>query len=64
MEDLRSKRALITGAARGIGAGIAMTLADRGADVVITYERGGGSSHGAGRCYPEKRSASARHPGR
>lgn len=39
MEGLKSKRALITGAARGIGAGIAMTLADRGADVVITYER-------------------------
>jgi NAD(P)-dependent dehydrogenase (short-subunit alcohol dehydrogenase family) len=39
MEDLKGKRALITGAARGIGAGIAMTLAERGADVVITYER-------------------------
>ncbi|MFM0694712.1 3-oxoacyl-ACP reductase FabG [Paraburkholderia graminis] len=39
MEDLKGKRALITGAARGIGAGIAMTFADRGADVVITYER-------------------------
>lgn len=39
MEGLKGKRALITGAARGIGAGIAMTLADRGADVVITYER-------------------------
>jgi NAD(P)-dependent dehydrogenase (short-subunit alcohol dehydrogenase family) len=39
MEDLKGKRALVTGAARGIGAGIARALADRGADVAITYER-------------------------
>ncbi|PCD01192.1 SDR family NAD(P)-dependent oxidoreductase [Halopseudomonas pelagia] len=35
--DLTGKRALVTGASRGIGAGIALALADRGADVVITY---------------------------
>lgn len=35
--DLTGKRALVTGASRGIGAGIATALADRGADVVITY---------------------------
>jgi 3-oxoacyl-[acyl-carrier protein] reductase len=35
--DLIGKRALVTGASRGIGAGIALALADRGADVVITY---------------------------
>lgn len=37
--DLSGKRALVTGASRGIGAGIALALAERGADVVITYER-------------------------
>lgn len=37
--DLVGKRALVTGASRGIGAGIALELANRGADVVITYLR-------------------------
>lgn len=36
-DDLRGKRALVTGASRGIGAAIALALADRGADVAITY---------------------------
>jgi 3-oxoacyl-[acyl-carrier protein] reductase len=35
--DLAGKRALVTGASRGIGAAIALALADRGADVAITY---------------------------
>ncbi|WP_404334545.1 3-oxoacyl-ACP reductase family protein [Sphingomonas sp. MMS12-HWE2-04] len=39
MSDLVGKRALVTGASRGIGAGIALELAARGADVAITYER-------------------------
>ena len=39
MTELAGKRALVTGASRGIGAGIALALADKGADVVITYER-------------------------
>ena len=39
MSDLVGKRALVTGASRGIGAAIALALADRGADVAITYER-------------------------
>jgi 3-oxoacyl-[acyl-carrier protein] reductase len=39
MSDLAGKRALVTGASRGIGAGIARALAERGADVAITYER-------------------------
>lgn len=39
MMELSGKRALVTGASRGIGAAIALALADKGADVVITYER-------------------------
>jgi 3-oxoacyl-[acyl-carrier protein] reductase len=34
---LRGRTAIITGSSRGIGAGIALELANRGADVVITY---------------------------
>jgi NAD(P)-dependent dehydrogenase (short-subunit alcohol dehydrogenase family) len=36
---LTGKRALVTGASRGIGAAIAKALADAGADVAITYEK-------------------------
>ena len=39
MSELSGKRALVTGASRGIGAAIALALAERGADVAITYER-------------------------
>ena len=39
MSELAGKRALVTGASRGIGAGIALALADKGADVAITYEK-------------------------
>lgn len=38
MTELAGKRALVTGGSRGIGAAIATALADKGADVAITYE--------------------------
>src|SRR3954467_11303213 len=39
MTDLAGKRALVTGGSRGIGAAIALALAEKGADVAITFER-------------------------
>lgn len=37
MIDLHGKRALVTGGSRGIGAAIALALAENGADVALTY---------------------------
>jgi 3-oxoacyl-[acyl-carrier protein] reductase len=39
MTNLTGKRALVTGGSRGIGAAIALALAENGADVAISYER-------------------------
>jgi 3-oxoacyl-[acyl-carrier protein] reductase len=38
MSDLAGKRALVTGASRGIGAAIALALAEHGADVALTFQ--------------------------
>lgn len=39
MEDLKGKVAVVTGASRGIGAGIAVALAKSGADIAINYHQ-------------------------
>lgn len=41
MINLSGKRALVTGGSRGIGAAIATTLAENGADVAFTYRNSG-----------------------
>ncbi len=38
MKDLTGKRALVTGGSRGIGAAVALALAEHGADVAISYQ--------------------------
>lgn len=38
MVDLNGKRALVTGGSRGIGAAIALVLAENGADIAFTYQ--------------------------
>jgi NAD(P)-dependent dehydrogenase (short-subunit alcohol dehydrogenase family) len=44
MSRIEGKRALVTGGSRGIGAAIALRLAQEGADVALTYERSADSA--------------------
>ena len=37
MKDLKNRIALVTGGSRGIGAGVAIALAEAGADVAVNY---------------------------
>ncbi|XVQ87860.1 SDR family NAD(P)-dependent oxidoreductase [Microbispora siamensis] len=39
INDLNGKAALVTGGGRGIGAAVVLKLAERGADLALTYER-------------------------
>jgi 3-oxoacyl-[acyl-carrier protein] reductase len=39
MQDLKNRVALVTGASRGIGAGIAVALAGAGADIAVNYRK-------------------------
>ncbi|WP_432930824.1 SDR family NAD(P)-dependent oxidoreductase [Microbispora sp. CA-135349] len=39
INDMNGKAALVTGGGRGIGAAVVLKLAERGADVALTYER-------------------------
>jgi len=39
MSELKGRRALVTGGSRGIGASIAVALAENGADVAVTYHQ-------------------------
>jgi 3-oxoacyl-[acyl-carrier protein] reductase len=54
MTELTGKRALVTGGSRGIGAAIALALAEKGADVAITYERSGDRAAAVVRSIKEK----------
>lgn len=37
MKELEGKIALVTGSSRGLGKGIALVLAEKGADVIVNY---------------------------
>ena len=45
---LKGKRAVVTGAGRGIGKAIALALAGAGAQVCVHYRRSRGDSNGTG----------------
>jgi NAD(P)-dependent dehydrogenase (short-subunit alcohol dehydrogenase family) len=59
MIDLNGKRALVTGGSRGIGAAIAIALAENGADVAFTYQRAADKAEAVVQAVAAQRSVSA-----
>lgn len=51
---LKNKKALITGASRGIGRAIALDMASNGADIAIVYASNVGAAEETCRCLTEK----------
>jgi NAD(P)-dependent dehydrogenase (short-subunit alcohol dehydrogenase family) len=54
MQELAGKTALVTGGSRGIGAAIVLALAEKGANVAVTYERSADSAQQLVRLVEEK----------
>jgi len=54
MNDLSGKVALVTGGARGIGAAIAVALAENGADVAFTYKHSAGQAQAVAKLIAEQ----------
>jgi NAD(P)-dependent dehydrogenase (short-subunit alcohol dehydrogenase family) len=53
MSDLEGAAALVTGASRGLGRGIALALAEQGADVVVNYRGNEEAAHAVCRAVRE-----------
>src|ERR1700682_5377433 len=65
--DLTGRVALITGASRGFGSGIALALVEQGAEVVLSSRKQADLDEEAARInalYPERATAIAAHAGR
>lgn len=52
--SLRGKVAIVTGSSSGVGAAVALALADRGCDVVVNYSRSAGSAENVAKMCRER----------